>query len=137
MSMYRQLEKWDEAKRVAKQHGGKSAFEKVVLAQSHAVAKESGSEAGAQLLAKHGLTEMAIDYAVDHGNFAHAFELANRAGLTAKVGDIHLKKALALEDEERLAEAEEEFLKAGKPKEAVEMYLHQRNWVDAMRVAES
>ena len=39
--MYRQLEKWDDAKRVAKTHGGKAAFEKVVLAQAHTVFKVS------------------------------------------------------------------------------------------------
>jgi len=39
VSMYRQLEKWDDAKRVAKTHGGKAAFEKVVLAQAHTVFK--------------------------------------------------------------------------------------------------
>merc|ERR1719181_1177479 len=79
MSMYRQLEKWEDAKRVAKVHGGKQAFEKVVLAQAHATFKEHGSEAGAQLLAKHGLVEIAIDYAMEHNNFQHAFELANHS----------------------------------------------------------
>lgn len=29
---------------------------------------------------KHGLTDAAIDYAVEHNNFAHAFELAKVAG---------------------------------------------------------
>lgn len=75
MSMYRQLEQWEDAKRVAKMHGGKNAFEKVVLAQAHATFKEHGAEAGAQLLAKHGLIDTAIDYAVEHSNFQHAFEL--------------------------------------------------------------
>jgi len=32
--MYRQLEKWDEAKRVAKTNGGAVAFEKVVVAHA-------------------------------------------------------------------------------------------------------
>ncbi|CAD7963993.1 unnamed protein product [Amoebophrya sp. A25] len=136
VSMYRQIESWDDAKRVAKTHGGKQAFEKVVLAHAHAVFKESGAEAGAQLLAKHGLQEIAIDYAVEHNNFEHAFELARIAGLTGKVQEIHLKRALAFEDEERFPEAEQEFLMAGKPREAIEMWTHQRDWVSAMRVAE-
>lgn len=173
VSMYRQIEGWDDAKRVAKQHGGKQAFEKVVLAQAHAVFKESGAEAGAQLLAKHGLTEIAIDYAIEHNNFDHAFELAQVAGMESKVfslyistrvvatlyfnahartfqhderdlhndfdhqvQDIHLKRALAFEDEERFEQAEREFLLAKKPKEAIDMYVHQRDWVSAIRVAE-
>mmetsp|Transcript_26671 Transcript_26671/g.67756 ORF Transcript_26671/g.67756 Transcript_26671/m.67756 type:complete len:1759 (-) Transcript_26671:158-5434(-) len=136
MSMYRQLEKWEDAKRVAKIHGGKASFEKVVLAQAHATFKESGAEAGAQLLAKHGLIEIAIDYAVEHSNFQHAFELAQHSA-KHKLPDIHLKKALALEDDEQFKLAEDEFIKASKPKEAIDMYIHQRNWVDAMRVAEA
>ena len=73
-------------------HGGKNAFEKVVLAQAHATFKEHGAEAGAQLLAKHGLIDTAIDYAVEHSNFQHAFELANLSA-KHKLPDIHLKKA--------------------------------------------
>lgn len=136
MSMYRQLEQWEDAKRVAKMHGGKQAFEKVVLAQAHATFKEHGAEAGAQLLAKHGLIEIAIDYAVEHSNFQHAFELANLSA-KHKLPDIHLKKALALEDDEQFKLAEEEFIQAKKPKEAIDMYVHQRDWVSAMRVAEA
>merc|ERR1719247_2992363 len=136
MSMYRQLEKWEDAKRVAKVHGGKQAFEKVVLAQAHATFKEHGAEAGAQLLAKHGLVEIAIDYAMEHNNFQHAFELANHSA-KHKLPDIHLKKALALEDDEQFKLAEEEFIKAGKPKEAIDMFVHQRDWVSAMRIAEA
>lgn len=136
MSMYRQLEKWEDAKRVAKVHGGKSSFEKVVLAQAHATFKEHGAEAGAQLLAKHGLIEIAIDYAVEHSNFQHAFELATHSA-KHKLADIHLKKALALEDDEQFKLAEDEFIQASKPKEAIDMYIHQRDWTSAMRVAEA
>eukprot|EP00434_Breviolum_minutum_P021047 symbB.v1.2.018570.t1/scaffold1485.1/size118442/2 len=136
MSMYRQLEQWEDAKRVAKMHGGKQSWEKVVLAQAHATFKEHGAEAGAQMLAKHGLIEIAIDYAVEHSNFQHAFELANLSA-KHKLPDIHLKKALALEDDEQFKLAEEEFIAAKKPKEAIDMYVHQRDWVSAMRVAEA
>mmetsp|Transcript_43825 Transcript_43825/g.127597 ORF Transcript_43825/g.127597 Transcript_43825/m.127597 type:complete len:803 (-) Transcript_43825:142-2550(-) len=135
MSMYRNMERWEDAKRVAKLHGGKQTFEKVVLAQAQACWKEHGAEAGAQLLAKHGLIDLAIDYAVEHSNFAHAFELAAHA--THKLPDIHLKKALALEDDEQYKLAEDEFIAANKPKEAIDMYVHQRDWVSAMRVAEN
>jgi intraflagellar transport protein 172 len=137
MAMYRQLEKWEDAKRVAKANGGKQAFEKIVLAQAHAQMKETGGhEAGAELLRKHGLVDCAIDYAIEHSNFQHAFELANSSA-KHKIPEIHLKKALALEDDEQYKLAEEEFLKAGKPKEAIDMYVHQRDWASAMRIAEA
>jgi len=44
---------------------------------------------------------------------------------------------LALEDDEQFKLAEEEFIKANKPKEAIDMYVHQRDWVSAMRVADA
>jgi intraflagellar transport protein 172 len=106
------------------------------LAQAHATFKEKGAEAGAQLLATHGFIEIAIDYAVEHSNFQHAFELATHSA-KHKLPDIHLKKALALEDDEQFPLAENEFIQAGKPKEAIDMYIHQRDWTSAMRVAEA
>ena len=36
----------------------------------------------------------------------------------------------------KYAEAEEEFVSGGKPKEAVLMYVHQQNWDAAQKVAE-
>ena len=39
-----------------------------------------------------------------------------------KVPDVHLKYALYLEDEQRYKEAEDHFVKAGKPSEAINMY---------------
>ena len=54
---------------------------------------------------KHGLTDAAIDYAVEHNNFAHAFELAKVAGpekvRPEKVSEVHLKQGQAYEDSER------------------------------------
>ena len=44
--------------------------------------------------------------------------------------------AMFLEDEGRFQEAEDEFIKAGKPKEAVLMYVHVQDWDGAQRVAE-
>lgn len=39
-----------------------------------------------------------------------------------KLSEIHEKYAMALEDGGKFKEAEQEFIKAGKPKEAVLMY---------------
>ena len=41
-----------------------------------------------------------------------------------------------LEDEGRFVEAEKEFIKAKKPKEAVLMYVHNKDWDNAQRIAE-
>lgn len=71
-----------------------------------------------------------------HSSFEFAFSIA-RIALRSKLADIHLKHALYLEDEGKYDEAEEEFVAAGKPKEAVLMYVHQQNWDAAQRVAET
>ena len=52
--------------------------------------------------------------------FEFAFDLA-RTAMKKKMVEIHLKYAMFLEDEGKFKEAEAEFVKAGKPKEAVLM----------------
>jgi len=132
VNMYRSNDMWDEAFRVAKFHGGNAAANRV----AYAWALSLGGEAGSKLLNKLGLIEQAVDYAIDSGAFDHAFQLA-RSSLKKKLPEVYLKHALFLEDEGRFAEAEAEFLAADKPKEAIDMYIHQQDWVAAMRVAEA
>jgi len=71
VQMYRANEMWEDAIRVAKNHGGANASKQV----AYAWAVSLGGEAGAALLKKFGLLEQAIDYAMESGAFAHAFEL--------------------------------------------------------------
>jgi intraflagellar transport protein 172 len=116
---------------VAKQHGGVSASKQV----AYLWAKYLGGESAVRLLTKFGLLEAAVDYAAENNTFDFAFELA-RAALRNKLPDIHLKYAMFLEDEGKFSEAESEFIKANKPKEAVLMYVHAQDWDSAQRVAE-
>ena len=67
--------------------------------------------------------------------FDFAFELAKN-NAKDKLPEIHTKYAMYLEDEGRFGEAEQEFIRAGKPKEAVLMYVHNKDWDNAQRVAE-
>jgi intraflagellar transport protein 172 len=73
--------------------------------------------------------------ACDAGAFDFAFELA-RAACKSKLAHVYLKHAMALEDEGRFTEAEKEFVNAGKPREAVLMYVHCKDWDSAQRLAE-
>uniref|UniRef100_A0AAY4EKD8 Intraflagellar transport protein 172 homolog n=1 Tax=Denticeps clupeoides TaxID=299321 RepID=A0AAY4EKD8_9TELE len=132
INMYRTNDMWEEAYRVAKSHGGANAHKQV----AYMWAKSLGGEAAIKLLNKFGLLETAIDFAADNCSFDFAFELA-RASMKHKVPEIHLKHAMFLEDEGKFPEAEIEFIKAGKPKEAVLMYLHNQDWTEAQRVAEA
>jgi hypothetical protein len=67
--------------------------------------------------------------------FDFAFELA-KTSMKDKIPEITLKYAMYLEDEGRFQEAELEFLKAKKPREAVLMYVHNKDWDNAQRIAE-
>jgi len=130
--MYRSNELWDDAFRVAKFYGGQPACKRVTIALLMAV----GVVEGSKVLLKHGLIEAGIEHATETGAFDMAFELAN-ASMPKKLPDVHLKHALFLEDDERFAEAEQAFINASKPKEAIDMYVHQQDWPNALRVAEN
>ena len=132
VNMYRTNDMWDDAIRVAKFYGGVAACKRVSISLLVAV----GVPEGAKLLQKHSVVEAAIDNAAESGAFDIAFELAG-ISMPKKLPDIHLKYALFLEDEEKFREAEEEFIKAGKPKEAIDMWMHQTQWTEALRVAEA
>ncbi|XP_046993145.1 intraflagellar transport protein 172 homolog [Schistocerca americana] len=132
VNMYRNAGMWDDAFRVAKNHGGVQARNQVAFLW----AKSLGGESAVKLLSKLNLLEVSIDYACETYQFDFAFELA-QSGLKSKLPDIHYKYAMTLEDEGKFQEAEEEFVKGGKPKEAVLMYIHNRDWDSAQRVAEN
>jgi len=130
--MYRSAgDLWEEAYRVAQTHGGPLAAKQVAFLW----AKTLGGEAAVKLLKKFGILDQGIDYACESYQFEFAFELANLAK-KEKLEDIHYKYAMALEDEGKFREAELQFIKAKKPKEAVLMFVHNQDWDSAQRVAE-
>ena len=129
--MYRGIDAWEDAYRVAQSHGGASAAKQVAFLW----AKTLGGESAVKLLSKFGILEQGIDYACESYQFEFAFELAKLAAKD-KTEDIHYKYAMALEDEGKFKEAELQFVKAKKPKEAVLMYVHNMDWDSAQRVAE-
>nr|XP_025839786.1 intraflagellar transport protein 172 homolog isoform X1 [Vulpes vulpes] len=132
VNMYRSSGLWEEAYRVAKAHGGANAHKHV----AYLWAKSLGGESAVRLLNKLGLLEAAIDHAADNCSFEFAFELS-RLALKHKTPEIHLRYAMYLEDEGKFEEAEAEFIRAGKPKEAVLMFVHNQDWEAAQRVAEA
>ncbi|CAL1585627.1 unnamed protein product [Knipowitschia caucasica] len=132
ISMFRAHSLWEEAHRVAKSHGGPSVQKQV----AYLWAKDLRGEAAVKLLSRYGLVEYAIEFACNDLTFEFAFELAQLAAKD-KVPEVHLKTAIYLEDEGKFPEAEAEFIKAGKPKEAVLMYIHTKDWPSAQRVAEA
>ncbi|KAF0975063.1 hypothetical protein FDP41_005816 [Naegleria fowleri] len=136
VNMYRNNDKWNDAIRVAKAHGGLTAWKKVALEWAK---QYTGGEAGVKLLCKLGLIEDAIDYAMDGEFWEMAFEMARSSSnnMTQKLPQIHMKYAISLEEAGNLKEAEAEYINANSPKEAIDMYVHHTDWENAMRVAET
>lgn len=128
--MYCNQAKWEDAHRIAKSKGGEQAANQV----AYMWAKSLPVDGAARLLTKMGLLENALEFACDSGHFNFALELCSATNRSP--GDVHLKMALALEDEGKFEEAEKEFLLANKPKEAIMMYTHNRDWESAVRIAE-
>eukprot|EP00051_Salpingoeca_urceolata_P019102 m.274557 g.274557 ORF g.274557 m.274557 type:complete len:1824 (+) comp19348_c0_seq8:278-5749(+) len=132
VNMYRNREQWEDAYRVAKQFGGPVAAQQV----GYLWAKSLGGDSAIKLLVRQGIVEPAIEYACDQKAFEFAFEIA-RSAAKNKLSAVYLRHAMHLEDEGQFREAEEEFIKCDKAKEAVLMYVHARDWDSAQRVAEA
>ena len=130
VDMYRAHDLWDEALRVAKANGTKKELGEVAIK----IAERMGTDRGTQFLIKNGLIEAAIDFEANQEKFDDAFKLAENHA-RYKLPDVHLKFALHLEDDNRFKEAEEEFIKANKPQEAINMYEHKGDWHSAIQVA--
>ncbi|XP_025413024.1 intraflagellar transport protein 172 homolog isoform X3 [Sipha flava] len=131
VKMYRSLDMWEEAYKIAKNNGGEHAAEQVAFLW----AKSLGGDSAIKLLNRLGLLNECIDHACDSYQFDFAFELA-RSGDAERLSEVHYKYALVLEDDGKFQEAEKHFIAGMKPKEAVLMYTHNQDWDNAERVAE-
>ncbi|GAB1607105.1 transport 172 homolog [Argonauta hians] len=132
INMYRSQNMWSDAYRIAKSHCPELMSKQVAFLW----ARNLGGDSAVKLLSRFGLLEEAIDYAAEQCVFDFAFDLAH-VGMKEKLPSIHLKQAMYLEDEGKISEAELGFIKAGRPKEAVLMYMHNKDWDSALRIAES
>jgi intraflagellar transport protein 172 len=122
---------FEDAYRVAKSNGGPNSSKQV----AYLWARSLGGEGAVKLLTKLALLDSAIDFATENGAFDFAFELSRFAD-KQKLADVHYRHAMYLEDEGKLKEAEAAFILAGKPREAILMYIHEEKWDIALQVAE-
>ncbi|BDA43673.1 probable intraflagellar transport protein 172 homolog [Coccomyxa sp. Obi] len=130
--MYARSASWEDALRVAKAHGGTAAHDQVAIAWASSCTPEEA----VTILARLDLLEAAIDAALNANNFQHAFDVA-AAAVPALLPEVHLRHAIFLEDKGQCKDAEQEFLLAGQPKKAIDMWLHQKNWLAARRVCQA
>jgi len=137
VAMYRDKGRWDDSIRVAKTYGPANYWKKVALEHAVSLGGESGGEEGAQYLYKKGLVEEAINYCFEQGNLWNfAFDMA-RTSLESKLPDVHREYAIFLEENGRFKDAEEEYINAQCPREAVDMWILQNEYNHAMRVAQT
>jgi intraflagellar transport protein 172 len=134
-SMYREINMWDDAVRVAKVHGGAIPAKQVVLVHALSLAGNNDAVGALALLNKFTLVDAGIEAALEAQKFDIALSWA-QTSLPAKLPYVFLKNAMYWEDQGEFRMAEDAFTKAGKPREAIEMYVHQHEFESAMRVAE-
>ena len=130
VEMYKNNAMWEDAIRVCRING----TDKETSELAKRWAESLGPEKGMKMLLKLNLVDAVIEYLTERNEFQEAFKMAQQ-NAKHKIRDVHLKYALFLEDEKRYKEAEEEFVKAGKPAEAISMYEHQGDWHSALQVA--
>ncbi|KAG5337653.1 IF172 protein, partial [Acromyrmex heyeri] len=132
VTAYRSANMWEDALRVAKKASGEKAAQQVALMWARTLAPELG----ARLLMRLGYLEPCLQLACEANLFDWALEIAKYSTVDQKK-EVHYRYAMALEDEGRFVEAEKEFVQAGKTMEAVQMYIHTRDWESAEDVARS
>lgn len=99
-------------------------------------ARTLSPELGARLLMRLNYLDPCLQLACEASLFEWALDIA-KYGTVDQKKEIHYRHAMALEDEGRFAQAEKEFVQAGKIMEAVQMYIHNRDWESAEDVARS
>uniref|UniRef100_A0A7S1KTE2 IF140/IFT172/WDR19 TPR domain-containing protein n=1 Tax=Percolomonas cosmopolitus TaxID=63605 RepID=A0A7S1KTE2_9EUKA len=137
VAMYRNHNSWEEAIQITKTYGPMDQWKRVAIQQAVMVATESqDDEKGAQLLFKRGLFEEAINFCLERALWNFAFDIA-RTSMESKIPEVHKEYAVYLEENGRLLEAEEEYINGSYPKEAIDMWIHEQDWDNAMRVAQT
>ncbi|XP_076397740.1 intraflagellar transport protein Oseg2 isoform X2 [Megachile rotundata] len=132
ITAYRSANMWEDALRVAKNNAGDNAAQQVALMWARTLAPELS----ARLLIRLNYLDSCLQLACEAGLFDWALEISKYGNADQKK-EVHYRYAMALEDAGRFSEAEKEFIKAERTMEAVQMYIHNRDWEAAEDVAQS
>ncbi|XP_063995942.1 intraflagellar transport protein 172 homolog [Diachasmimorpha longicaudata] len=132
VSAYKNANMWEDALRVAKTAAGDKAGQQVALMWARTLAPELS----ARLLMRLNYLDACLNIACEAGLFEWALETV-KYGNADQQKEVYYRYAMALEDEGKYQEAEKEFIRAGKATEAVQMYIHTRDWDAAEEVAQS
>ncbi|VDP45368.1 unnamed protein product [Soboliphyme baturini] len=137
IEMYKNSHGWEDAMRVRCQNCLLILRRHNTMAEvAYHWALSLRGDSAVKVLRKLNLLPQIIDYAVDKEDFEFALELC-RLGMQPRSAHVHLKHALKLKENGDLAEAEAEFVAAGKAREAVLMHIEAGDWSKAEGVAET
>ena len=138
IDMYKAIDRWEDAYRVARSHAGPGASREVAYGWASHVSSTCSPEEAVKLLTRIGLLHQVIDVAIDSNAFNFAICLVSAAGpeVKFKENEIKFKNAIFYEEEARFSDAEILFLESGKIKEAVRMYVKAKSFPDALRLTE-
>ncbi|KAL0252189.1 hypothetical protein GEMRC1_001401 [Eukaryota sp. GEM-RC1] len=131
VNMYQVNHLWSEALGLAKMYGGSNACRYV----AYCWAVERGGQAGVDLLISLGFVDQAIEFSVE-------LELEEVAISTAKklmpsmLNYVYTSLAGNFAKNSNFERAEELLISGNCIREAVDMYIDKKDWVNAMRVAE-
>ena len=131
VNMYCINDLFEDAYRVAKTYGGVNTAIQVAFIW----AKTLRGDSAFKLLQRLGLLDQVLELAAETGSFEFALELGTYLD-PKKLEDLYFKHAMYLEDEGKFERAEDYFIKAKKPKEAILMHVHNEQWERALEVAE-
>ncbi|XP_043479504.1 intraflagellar transport protein 172 homolog [Leptopilina heterotoma] len=132
VTAYRTANMWEDALRVAKRASSEKAAQQVALMWARTLAPELG----AKLLGRLNYMDSCLQLACEASLFEWALDVV-KYGTAEQQQEVHYRYAMYLEDEGQFAEAEKEFIRANKALEAVQMYIHTRDWEAAEEVAKN
>ncbi|KAH0786748.1 selective LIM binding factor [Histomonas meleagridis] len=131
--MYRQEKKFSDALRIAKQYGKKDLEIQVAVYWALSI----GGEAGVKKLQQLNLIEKSLLYCSEQGIYDLALQIMKTCKTLNKniLKLAHTKIGTSYEAQNKFEQAELHYIAADQPREAVEMYVHQKMWNEAQRVA--
>eukprot|EP00388_Colpodella_angusta_P012990 GDKJ01032737.1.p1 GENE.GDKJ01032737.1~~GDKJ01032737.1.p1 ORF type:complete len:1590 (-),score=430.57 GDKJ01032737.1:125-4765(-) len=140
VEMYKAENRWTDAIRVTQQHGRRHDSKKLYEARAMAILSTpleegGGVKAASQMLQDHGEFELCIDFLLSQKCYDEAVALA-RDRVSQRLLECYEQRAIWHEGEDRIRHAEEDFLLARKPDQAIEMYLHRQDYERALNLAE-
>lgn len=145
--MYRLASKWDEAFRVASQYCASSRDPLLVQLAFWWAKSLQDLKSARELLFKLDLFKLVVEFCCENRNFQFALDLCSDisddetlvdSSMIQKLkGEIIVRQATLLEQQNKFEEAENLLISNGRLKDAVSMYMDNERYTDALRVIDS